>query len=70
MKKSFIFLLIFDIILTISVICLYNYVIQTNKNNLQSMLSGFEWNSESSARISELEDKVEELENIIKNNEK
>lgn len=70
MKKSFIFLLIFDIILTISVICLYNYVIQSNKNNLEYILNDSKGTSEICSRISELEDKVEELENIIKNNEK
>lgn len=67
MKKSFIFLLIVDIVLIISVICLYNYVIRTNKYNLESILSGYKGTSEVCSRVSELEDKVEALEEKLEN---
>lgn len=65
MKKSFIFLLIVDIILIISLICLYNYVIQANKGNLEAIFSAFRGNSEVCSRVSDLEDKVEALEEKI-----
>ncbi len=67
MKKSFIFLLIVDIILVISFICLYNYIIQSNKGFLQAIFSAFQGNSDVCARVSELEDKVEALEEKIGN---
>lgn len=70
MKKLVIFLLIVVIILIIIVLGLYSTIIQISKGCLDSTLTHAEGMMEVCSRVSELEDKVETLENTINNIDK
>ncbi len=68
MNKLVKILLVTTIILIILVIGLYYYVIQLSKQCLNSTLTNAEINSEIGSRVSELEDRVEQLERIVETN--